>query len=328
MKMDKNTFWHIIDSVNSEVSGSDLEGVLRMTQAKLQDYSPQEIAVWANFLRYYRDLADTSGVFAASCVLNDYMSDDGFMDFRAWLISRGKEVYLAALRDPDSLVGIEIPKSTRFESYGYVAYDAYKEICKDDVYAEMDMNPLTKAQKKALRAEIEYYPHQITMGNAESHLPNLYTKYLTPGQSILLIDYQPSFPHFVDEPKITTELEKLKNAAALIETMTQGRQTMKSCIGGAYISASDDSNFEILMDISTDDSPDDYRITFSSCAKMPDTEMDSNRLRELMTETNQIYALLLALEMQEFRPSIPEFQEFCEELKQQEQTGPVMGQTF
>mgnify|MGYP000941339536 CR=1 FL=1 len=328
MKMDKNTFWHIIDSVNSEVSGSDLEGVLRVTQEKLQAYSPQEIAVWANFLRQYRDLADTKGVFAASCTLNDYMTDDGFMDFRAWLISRGKEVYLAALKDPDSLAELEIPKCTRFELYGYVAYDAYREICEDDVYAEMDANPLTKAQKEDIRAEIEYYPHQITMENAESHLPNLYAKYLRPGQSILLIDYQPSFPRLTDEPKITTELEKLKSAAALIETMTQGRQTMKSCIGGAYISASDDTNFEILMDISTDDSPDDYRITFSSRSRMMGTEMDSNRLRELMAEMNQVYALLLALEMQEFQPSIPEFQEFCEELKQQEQTGPVMGQAF
>ena len=109
MKMDKNTFWHIIDSVNSEVSSSDQKGILRVTQEKLQDYSPQEIAVWANFLRYYRDVADTSGVFAASCILNDYMSDDGFMDFRAWLISRGKDVYLAALKNPDTLAGIDIP---------------------------------------------------------------------------------------------------------------------------------------------------------------------------------------------------------------------------
>lgn len=88
-----------------------------------------------------------------------------------------------------------------------------------------------------------------------------------------------------------TELERLKNAAALIETMTQGRQTMKSCIGGAYISASDDTNFEILMDISTDDSPDDYRITFSSRSRMMGTEMDCNRLQELITEINQVYAL-------------------------------------
>ncbi len=323
MNMDKNTFWHIIDSAGSEVNCLDLEGVLRTTQEKLQAYSPQEIAVWANFFRHYRDLADTSGVFAASCVLNDYMSDDGFLDFRAWLISRGKEVYLEALKDPDSLAGLEIPKSTRFESYGYVAYDAYREICEDDVYDEMDANPLTKAQEDDIRAEIEYFPHEVDALHVRDHLPNLCAKHLES-----LEGFRFTYRHSQREMHPMTELEKLKNAAALIETMTQGRQTIKSCTGGAYISASDDSNFEILMDISTDDSPDDYRITFSSCAKMTGTEMDSHRLREVMAEMNQIYALLLSLEMQEFRPSIPEFKEFCEEIKQQEQTGPVMGQTF
>ncbi len=323
MKMDKNTFWHIIDSVNSEVSSSDQKGILRVTQEKLQDYSPQEIAVWANFLRYYRDVADSSGVFAASCILNDYMSDDGFMDFRAWLISRGKDVYLAALKNPDTLAGIDIPEDTRFELYGYVAYDAYRGICEDDVYGEMDVNPLTKAQKADIRAEIKYYPHEVDDLHTRTLLPNLCAKHLEPPDGV-------QFTYHQEQRSMSpiTELERLKNAAALIETMTQGRQTMKSCIGGAYISASDDTNFEILMDISTDDSPDDYRITFSSRSRMMGTEMDCNRLQELITEINQVYALLLALEMQEFRPSIPEFQEFCEELKQQEQTGPVMGQAF
>lgn len=323
MKMDKNTFWHIIDSVNSEVSSADQKGILRVTQEKLQEYNPQEIAVWANFLRHYRDLADTSGVFAASCILNDYMSDDGFMDFRAWLISRGKDVYLAALKNPDTLAEIEIPEDTRFESYGYVAYDAYKCICEDDVYDEMDVNPLTKAQKEDIRAEVKYYPHEVDGLHVRNLLPNLCAKHLEPQEGVQFSYRQGSerMPHMA-------ELEKLKNAATLIETMTQGRQVMKSDIGGAYISSSDDTNIEVLMDISTDDSPDDYRITFSARSKMLDIEMDSNHLRNLMAEVNQIYALLLSLEMQEFCPSIPEFKEFCEELQQQGSSGPAMKQAF
>lgn len=337
MKMDKDTFWHIIDSVNSEVSGFDLEGVLRVTQEKLQAYSPQEIAVWANYLRQYRDLADTSGVFAASCALNEYMTDDGFLDFRAWLISRGKEVYLAALKDPDSLAGMEIPKCTRFELYGYVAYDAYREICEDDVYAEMDMNPLTKAQKEDICSEIEYYPHQITMGNAESHLPNLYAKYLTPGQSILLIDYQPHFPRLADEPKITTGLEKLKNAAHLIESMTGSR--FKSYNGGSFIypESSNDAYLAINMRRETDFKANLYRIHFDANIQTTGSHpMRSTELMHLQREVGVAHALLLALEMETYSLTPEEMQAFDdfireqEELREtQEQTdAPIMGQTF
>ncbi|EKC76209.1 hypothetical protein LEA_04821 [human gut metagenome] len=43
-----------------------------------------------------------------SSVIKEYgCSDDGFIDFRAWLIAQGKEVYMNALRDPDTLADIE-----------------------------------------------------------------------------------------------------------------------------------------------------------------------------------------------------------------------------
>ncbi|MDD4496516.1 MAG: DUF4240 domain-containing protein, partial [Eubacteriales bacterium] len=73
------------------------------------------------------DMADTGGVFAASCFFNDYMSDDGFNDFRMWLISRGRDTYMAALKNPDTLADLEMPEDiqstmdTRWEGYGYVA---------------------------------------------------------------------------------------------------------------------------------------------------------------------------------------------------------------
>jgi hypothetical protein len=218
MNMDKNTFWKLIDSVNSEVCNDDQEGILRTTQAKLLDYSPQEIAAWANILRYYRHLADTGGVFAASCILNDYMSDDGFMDFRTWLISRGREVYMAALRNPDSLAERKIPKDTRFESYGYVAYDAFERKCLGNVYNMMERYPLTQAQKADIRSEIEYYPHEIDDLHAKILLPNLYAKHMEPGAGLRF-----TYRQVLRRNHDMTELEKLKNAAALIEEMTQGQ---------------------------------------------------------------------------------------------------------
>lgn len=332
MKMDKNTFWHIIDSVNSEVNGFDLEGVLRVTQEKLQKYSPQEIAVWANFLRHYRDIADTSGVFAASCVLNDYMSDDGFLDFRAWLISRGKEVYLAALKDPDSLAGLEIPKSTRFESYGYVAYDAYREICTDDVYAEMDLNPLTKSQKNDVHSEIKYYPHEVDALHVRNHLPNLCAKHLEP-QAAFKFSYRKNSVEIFD----MDELEKLKSAARLIESMTGSR--FKSYSGGSFIypESSSDAYLAINMRRETDFKANLYRIHFDVNIQTTGSRpMNSTELMRLQQEVGVAHALLTALEMQTYSLTPEEMQSFDDFIREQEELHetqeqsdiPITGQTF
>lgn len=187
--MDKNVFWQVIDEVNKQVAGDDYNGILISTQEKLLTYTPEDIADWGNIQTYYKDLADTGGIFAASCFLNDYMSDDGFTDFRMWLISRGKDVYMAALKDPDSLIGLNLPedisstKATRWEAYGYVAIDAYEQIGHiTDFYSIMDQRPLTTAQMADIRAEIDYFPHIIRDETTGSQLlPKLREKY---GESI------------------------------------------------------------------------------------------------------------------------------------------------
>lgn len=43
------------------------------------------------------------GIWNVATLLDGGASDDGFYYFRCWMISEGKEVYEAALKDPDSL---------------------------------------------------------------------------------------------------------------------------------------------------------------------------------------------------------------------------------
>ncbi|MEV4072379.1 DUF4240 domain-containing protein [Nonomuraea fuscirosea] len=46
-------------------------------------------------------------LWGAAYLINDGCSDDGFEYFRCWLVSQGREVYEAALDNPDSLAGRE-----------------------------------------------------------------------------------------------------------------------------------------------------------------------------------------------------------------------------
>ena len=202
--MDKNLFWRIIDTVNSQVAGDDYDGIIRVTQEELLKHSPEDIARWGGIQRCYRDLADTGGIFAVSCILNDYMSDDGFMDFRMWLISRGKEVYMAALKNPDSLAALNLlaniqeTMETRFESYGYVANYAYEKTdIEIDFYTEMDsIHPMSPEEEADLGADIQLSPHKFPNQNVvvsllllantpllaagSASLPRLLAKYITP----------------------------------------------------------------------------------------------------------------------------------------------------
>jgi len=66
-------------------------------------------------------------LWAAAYLMNGGCSDDGFIDFRAWLIARGRVVTERAVTDPDSLadLGVEMD-SASFEQFGYVMLDAFR----------------------------------------------------------------------------------------------------------------------------------------------------------------------------------------------------------
>ncbi|OCN02004.1 hypothetical protein A7X67_04430 [Clostridium sp. W14A] len=124
--MNKDTFWEIIDEVNSEVDHNDHKAILNTTERKLMELSPSDIVLWHNIKDVYMDLAYRNDLWAACAATNSHSTDDGFIDFRSWLISRGKEIYMGALNDPDSLAGVDFSEGTAdFELYGYVASYAY-----------------------------------------------------------------------------------------------------------------------------------------------------------------------------------------------------------
>lgn len=124
--MDKDTFWKIINEVNSEVDQSNQEAILNATEEKLMRLSSRDIVDWHNIKAIYMDLAYRNDLWAACSATRSHSTDDGFIDFRSWLISRGKEVYMNALSDPDTLADIDIPEGTAdFEKYGYVVCYAY-----------------------------------------------------------------------------------------------------------------------------------------------------------------------------------------------------------
>jgi hypothetical protein len=63
-------------------------------------------------------------------VIHGGCSDDGFEYFRRWLVSRGRDVYEAALADPDSLAQLDVRPASgvwEFEAIYYVAKQIFEE---------------------------------------------------------------------------------------------------------------------------------------------------------------------------------------------------------
>lgn len=93
-------------------------------------------------LRTDKLLYDTynSAMWCAGYIMNGGCSDDGFEYFRNWVISRGKETYYAAKENPDSLIRevTEAGSEYEFESFWYVALEAFKRTTGKDLYDYVD----------------------------------------------------------------------------------------------------------------------------------------------------------------------------------------------
>lgn len=118
------------------------------------------------------------------------------------------------------------------------------------------------------------------------------------------------------------ELEKLQKAALLIEEMSMGR--LKVCPSNVYIRPESDAYIGLQMQIAPESTPGRYAVTFTAFPRRMGLELGSSGLRRLMTEVNQSYALLTALEMQKYRPTQLELEQFRESIIEQQESEQLL----
>jgi Protein of unknown function (DUF4240) len=100
--MDWKPFWKIIedayraDSVDHFESLKERLGTLKWFEVVEFQARFDEAIAAANLLN----------LWGAAHLINGSCSDDGFRDFRVWLVGRGRHAYESALKHPDSLADI------------------------------------------------------------------------------------------------------------------------------------------------------------------------------------------------------------------------------
>lgn len=156
-EINRDTFWTLIDQAR-EQCGQDLDASAQWLKNCLLTMEPQQSQNFHDIMHAYMDAANKYGLWTAGEIMCEYgCTDDGFMDFRAWVIAQGKEVYLAALNDPDSLADVPAYGGCQFESLLYIGDIAYEELTGRSAYDDID-----KAAYKKLKAEIR---QSITYGD-------------------------------------------------------------------------------------------------------------------------------------------------------------------
>jgi hypothetical protein len=152
--MDAAGFWKIIERSRAGFDPRRRDGnqaqQVRRLEKLLAALPAREIVAFER--QRGRRMAETyrRDLWGAAYIINGGCGDDGFMDFRTWLISMGRKVYQAALRDPESLLdvadapGVELPL---FEDFAYVGRQVYLRKTKQELPASRARQPAKPAGK-------------------------------------------------------------------------------------------------------------------------------------------------------------------------------------
>ncbi len=131
--MDEATFWYLLAQA-IELTEEKLEQKqvaefqdLELANLKklLSKLGEDELVGFQEIVDYLMDQAYTWPLWGAGYLIRGGLSDDEFTYFRAGLIMRGKEVYEAALSEPDSLA--DVPEILPCEDFLYLACETYEE---------------------------------------------------------------------------------------------------------------------------------------------------------------------------------------------------------
>ena len=174
--MKKEQFWVMIESVD-QMGLLDQDAICNQMETDLSRCSLEDILDWHSILNLYWDAADRDDLWRMSEILGAHSTDDGFSDFRSWLISRGREVYRNALRDPKTLATVPRKgEKLNFECFHYVAINAYKMKTHQEgldmlesFYEALDRHPLSTETEHEVREELEQL--QVDRSTQEIELP-------------------------------------------------------------------------------------------------------------------------------------------------------------
>ncbi len=121
--MNESRFWEIVQLAHDQSEG-DMDVKCELIRTSLSNLSKDDATAFSSLFDSLMDRAYSWPLWGAAYVINGGCSDDTFSDFRASLISRGRDAFESALSNPDSLATEDFDEDAWFyEGYQYAVTD-------------------------------------------------------------------------------------------------------------------------------------------------------------------------------------------------------------
>jgi hypothetical protein len=172
--MDIARFWQLVESSRRGLNPNNAEGNMERQRGALRalllKLPPEEVLAFRNHLFELMNVAFRWELWGAAYLIAGGCSDDGFADFRGWLISMGRRVFEDALVDAESLLGpADVPgvEEVFFEELPAVPARVYEELTRRELPAYDGHHPPTPAGE----------PWSEEGGDLERRFPRLWARY-------------------------------------------------------------------------------------------------------------------------------------------------------
>jgi len=130
--MDITEFWELIHKARDAANGNAEKQSVLLTE-ELVKLPAEEIISFERIFDELKDNAYIGNLWDAATVIMYGCGDDGFQEFREWLVGLGKEVYENAIKNPETLVNVlEIGKQI-FPTLLGPAMEAFEKVTGKDM---------------------------------------------------------------------------------------------------------------------------------------------------------------------------------------------------
>lgn len=146
---EQDWFWQLIESARPVDDDSDVHCGKLLDL--LTELSARKIVLFERINGGYDDDAYREDLWDIAYHINGGCSDDGFYDFRVWLIMQGEAVYKLALEDPESLAEVMVTVEEMESDCGSIAHAAYEKITGEEFIPQELLFPGGKIKKIKLQ---------------------------------------------------------------------------------------------------------------------------------------------------------------------------------
>ncbi|MBF0597923.1 DUF4240 domain-containing protein [Faecalibacter rhinopitheci] len=177
--LDTDLYWQIIE--NSLQDADTLEEQQENLFQELSNLTAEDIIGFRLRTEFFMFQSYSNELWCAGSIMNDGCDEDGFQNFRLWLISQGKEIFSDAMIDADNLAkyfedGFNDDDLYEFENFSTISNDAFLKIFKNDIHDFIDYENFNYFEEDYNEIELNWDEDNIT--TLQAICPRLFTTFI------------------------------------------------------------------------------------------------------------------------------------------------------